>query len=80
MNHIYVRHNFICEYIEDGTVKNKYVCLEENIVDPFTKNLSNGSFQSLTQRYVNRVQISENTISLFQSNKRKVLHLIEEGC
>ena len=50
--HIYACHPFICDYVEDGTVKNKFVCLEENLAYPSTKNLSNGHFEPLTSRYV----------------------------
>ena len=44
MKHIYMCHHFIRDYIEDGTLKIKFFRSEENMVDPFTKNLSNGPF------------------------------------
>ena len=46
--HIDVRHNFFLDCVEDGTVKIQFFCSEENLADPFTKNLSNGPFESLT--------------------------------
>ena len=48
--HIYVRHHFICDNVEDGTVKIQYFCSEGNVADPFIKNLSNGPFKSLNSR------------------------------
>ena len=50
----YVHHHFIQEYTEYGTVKVQFVCSEENITEIFTKNLSNGTFESITTRYVHR--------------------------
>ena len=47
-------HHFIHDYFEAGTVKTKSVHSEENMADPFTKNLSNGPFKFLTSRYVHR--------------------------
>ena len=54
MNHVVVRHHFIQGYIEDGTVKIKFIHSEKNISDQFTKNLSNGPLQLLASRYVHR--------------------------
>ena len=48
--HIDVCHNFICNYVKGGTVKNKFFSSEGNIADPFTNNLSNGSFESHTSQ------------------------------
>ena len=45
-------HHFIYDYARDGTIKIKFVSSEENMAYPFTKNLSNGQFESLTSRYV----------------------------
>ena len=50
--HIDVRCHFIRDYVEDGIVKIQSVCLEENMADPYTNNLSNGPFEFLTSRYV----------------------------
>ena len=47
-----VHHHFICDYIEDKTVKIQFVDSEENPVDSFTKNLSNEPFESIISRYV----------------------------
>ena len=52
--HINVRHHFIHDYVGDGTVKIKFGPFEENMADSFTNNLSNGPFESITSRYVNR--------------------------
>jgi hypothetical protein len=37
--HIDVHHHFVREYIEDGIVKIVFVRSEENMADPFTKNM-----------------------------------------
>ena len=50
--HIDVRHHFIRDYIEEGTVKIQFVCSEENMTDPLEKNLSNGPFESLASSYL----------------------------
>ena len=52
--HIYVHRHFIRNYFEDRTVKIQFVRSEENMIDPFKKNLSNGLFKSPTSRYVHR--------------------------
>ena len=51
-NKTYVRHQFIRDHVEDVTVKIQFVRSEENTADPFTKELSNGTFELLTSRYV----------------------------
>ena len=53
-NHIDVSHHFICDYVDDGTLKIHFLCSEENLTDSFTKNLSDGTFESITSRYVYR--------------------------
>ena len=50
--HIDVRHHFIRDYVEDGTLHNSFFRSEENISVPFTRNLSNGPLELLTSRYV----------------------------
>ena len=52
--HIDVRHHFICDYVEDGTVKIQFFRSEENMGYQFTKTLSNVPFESLISRYINR--------------------------
>ena len=37
--HIDVRHHFVREYIEDGIVKIVFIRSEDNMADPFTKNM-----------------------------------------
>ena len=49
---IYVRHQFIRDYVEDKTVKINFFRSEEKMEDLFTKNLSNGPFEFLTSKYV----------------------------
>ena len=44
MNQIDVRRHFIRDYIEDRAVKIQFFRSEGNMVDIFTKNLSNGPF------------------------------------
>ena len=39
-------------YMKYRKVKIEFFCSEENMADPFTKNLSNGPFESLTPSYV----------------------------
>ena len=69
--HIDMRHHIIRDCVEGETVKIKFVCLEEKLADPFTKNLSNGPFESLTLLYVNCEQDLKNTLSLFKSQGSK---------
>ena len=52
--HIDMRNHFIRDYVEDRTVKIKFVCSEENLVYPFANDLSNGPFEFLKSRYVHR--------------------------
>ena len=49
--HIDVHHHFIHDYVEGGTVKIQIFRSEENMADPFTKNLGNGPLEFLTSRY-----------------------------
>ena len=49
-NNIDIRHHLIWDYVEDRTVKKNRP--EENIADPFTKNLSNGLFEFITSMHV----------------------------
>ena len=42
MKQIDVRHRFIREYVEDGTVKIQFFCSQGKLIYPFTNNLSNG--------------------------------------
>ena len=38
--HIDVHHHLICDYVEDRKLKNQFFSSEENVTDPFAKNLS----------------------------------------
>ena len=49
---IALHHHLSWEYIKDRTAKYKFLCSEENLADPFTKNLINRPFELLTARYV----------------------------
>ena len=53
-NHIDVYHHFICEYVNYGIVEIRFFHSKENLADPFTNNLINVTFESLTSRYVHR--------------------------
>ena len=53
-NNIDVRHCFIRDYVDDGTVKIQFFHSEENISDPFTNNLRNWLFEYFTSRYIHR--------------------------
>ena len=53
---------------------------EENMSDPFKKNLIIGPFESLRPRYTNYEYDLKNSLSLFQSCGRKAFHAIEEVC
>ena len=52
--HIDMHHQFICDYVEYIIVKNQFFCSEENLGGPLTKNRSDGTFESITSRYVYR--------------------------
>ena len=46
--HIDMHNHFIRDYVEYRTVKIQFFHSKENLADPFTNNLSNGTFGSLT--------------------------------
>ena len=48
--HIDIRHHFICECIEAGQIKLKYVPTEDNVADIFTKALARDRFHYLRQQ------------------------------
>ena len=50
--HISVKHHFIREYVVDGTVQIKFVRSEENLADPFTKNVSRDSYLKHSAKYL----------------------------
>ena len=52
--HIDTHHHFICDYVEDRELKIQFFRSEENLADPFIKNLRNGTFEFLTARYIHR--------------------------
>ena len=43
--HIDIRYHFICEAVEDGQIRMKYVPTDQNPADIFTKPLSKTKFQ-----------------------------------
>ena len=49
-----MRHQFIRDCVEDGKLKIQFFRSEEHTAHPFTNNLSNGPFESLTSGYVYR--------------------------
>ena len=50
--HIDTRYHFVREYVEDGIVKVQYVKTEENLADPFTKNLGEKLFVKHIGEYI----------------------------
>ena len=50
--HINIKHHFIREYVIDGTVQIKFVRSEENLADPFTKNVSRDSYIKNAKTYL----------------------------
>ena len=53
--HISVKHHFIREYVVDGTVQIKFVRSEENLADPFTKNVSRDSYLKHSAKYISKI-------------------------
>ena len=45
--HIHVRHHYICELVQNNTIKLKYICSKDNIADIFTKPLELQAFTKL---------------------------------
>ena len=64
---------------EDGTVKIQLFRSEENVADPFTKKLSNGPFESLASRYVNREYDLNIHNCYFNHAEAKHLTLLRKG-
>ena len=52
--HIDTRFHFVREYVEDGTVKVQFVKTDENLADPFTKNLGENLFVKHFANYVEK--------------------------
>ena len=50
--HISVKHHVIREYVVDAIVKIKFVRSEENLADPFTKNVSRDSYLKHSAKYL----------------------------
>ena len=50
--HINVKYYFIREYVIDGTVQINFVRSEENLADPFTKNVSRDSYEKHSSKYL----------------------------
>ena len=44
---IYTRYNFFREYVEDGTVLITFVKSENNLADPYTKNVTESVFSKM---------------------------------
>ena len=51
-NQINVHHHLIHDYVEGRAVKINFFCSEENMADSFKNNRSNGTFESITSRYL----------------------------
>ena len=50
--HLDLRYRFITEFIEDGFIKILFVKTDDNISDPFTKNVSSAIYEAHTRSYV----------------------------
>ena len=50
--HLDLRYRFSTEFIEDGFIKILFVKTDDNISDPFTKNVSSAIYEAHTQSYV----------------------------
>ena len=70
-NHIDMRHHFVLDYIEDGAAKIEIFHSEENIVDQFTKNLSNGHLTCSSEGKYTVMKHFKPSLSLFYSHKSK---------
>ena len=64
-----MNHHFIRDYVNDGTVKNKFFRSEETITDLFTNQLSKGPFHLLVSRYLDYL---ENHYRYFNHTKKNV--------
>ena len=50
--HINIKYHFIREYIIDGIVQVQFVRSEENLADPFTKNVSKDTYVKNASKYL----------------------------
>ena len=50
--HINVKYHFIREYVVDGTVQINFVRSEDNLADPFTKNVSEETYMKHSAKYL----------------------------
>ena len=48
--HIDLRYHFICEAVEEGTIKMKYIPTAKNTADVFTKALSRAKFEEFMRK------------------------------
>ena len=58
--HINIKHHFIRECVIDGTVQIKFDWLEENLADPFTKNVSSDSYMKNANTYLQNINDANN--------------------
>ena len=58
--HINIKHHFIREYVIDRTVQIKFVWSEENLADPFTKNVSRDSYMKNANTYLQNINGANN--------------------
>ena len=58
--HINIKHHFLREYVMDGTVQIKFVWSEENLADPFTKNVSSDSYMKNANTYPQNINDANN--------------------
>ena len=57
--HISVKYHFIREYVVDGTVQINFVRSEENLADPFTKNVGRDSYEKHSSAFLEDMEDEE---------------------
>ena len=56
--HIHTRYLFVKEYIESGIIEVEHVKSDENLSDPFTKNLSKEKFEYHMKKIISEIELS----------------------
>ena len=57
--HVNIRYHYICEYVEDGTVKVVFVKSSANEADLFTKNLNEQATKKHVSKFMEDVEERE---------------------
>ena len=55
---IHTRYLFVKEYIESGIIEVEHVKSDENLADPFTKNLSKEKFEYHMKKIISEIELS----------------------